>query len=96
MQWNPHDYAKNSAAQLKWARELRSRLILHGSESVLDVGCGDGKITADFAQALPQGQVVGIDSSPDMIGYAQETYSMPNLSFACIDARALNFSSTLR
>jgi trans-aconitate methyltransferase len=94
MQWNPHDYAKNSKAQLQWAREIRSRLTLNGSESVLDVGCGDGKITADFAEALPHGQVIGIDRSPEMIAYANETYStQSNLSFACVDARALTFSN---
>ncbi len=93
MQWNPQDYAKNSEAQLQWARELRSRLSLNGSESVLDVGCGDGKITADFAQALPHGQVIGIDRAPEMIAYAQETYSLQNLSFACVDARSLTFSN---
>ncbi|GAP94751.1 methyltransferase domain-containing protein [Leptolyngbya sp. NIES-2104] len=93
MKWNPRDYAQNSNAQLKWARELRSRLSLHGSESILDVGCGDGKITADFAEALPNGQVMGIDSSQEMIAYAQETYSISNLSFACVDARSLNFAN---
>jgi trans-aconitate methyltransferase len=93
MQWNPQDYAKNSEAQLQWARELRSRLSLNGSESVLDVGCGDGKITADFAFALPHGQVIGIDRAPEMIAYAQETYSLQNLSFACVDARSLTFSN---
>jgi trans-aconitate methyltransferase len=92
--WNPEDYAKNSDAQLKWARELRYRLPLTGTESVLDVGCGDGKITADFATALSLGKVVGVDSSPEMIAYAQKTYptsQYPNLYFACIDARSLNF-----
>ena len=93
MQWNPHDYAKNSGAQLQWAREIRSRLSLNGSESILDVGCGDGKITADFAQALAHGQVIGIDRSPEMIAYATETYSIQNLSFACMDARSLTFSN---
>lgn len=92
--WNPEDYAKNSDAQLKWARELRQNLNLQGDESVLDVGCGDGKITADFSTALPKGQVVGVDSSPEMIVYATRTYAVtqyPNLSFACIDARSLDF-----
>ena len=52
--WNPEDYAKNSAAQLKWAQQLRKNLDLHNDlhniKSILDVGCGDGKITADFAR----------------------------------------------
>ena len=92
--WNPEDYAKNSDAQLKWARELRQNLNLQGDESVLDVGCGDGKITADFSTALPKGRVVGVDSSPEMIVYATRTYAVtqyPNLSFACVDARSLDF-----
>lgn len=93
MQWNPQDYAKNSEAQLKWARELRSRLSLNGSESVLDVGCGDGKITTDFALALVHGQVIGIDRAPEMITFAQQTYSLQNLSFTCMDARSLTFSN---
>lgn len=75
MKWNPEDYAKNSDAQLKWAKELKQSLNLQGDESVLDVGCGDGKITANFATTLPRGRVVGIDSSPDMIAYATRTYA---------------------
>lgn len=87
--WNPEDYAKHSDGQLKWARELRSRLMMGGNEAILDVGCGDGKITADFASALPDGRVVGIDSSPEMIAYATRTYgNIPNLSFDCQDARS--------
>ena len=94
MKWNPEDYAKNSDAQLKWARELRQNLNLQGNESVLDVGCGDGKITADFATTLPACRVIGVDSSPEMIAYATRTYAVtqyPNLSFACVDARFLDF-----
>jgi trans-aconitate 2-methyltransferase len=93
MKWNPEDYALNSDAQLKWARELRQNLNLQGNESVLDVGCGDGKITADFATSLPEGRVIGVDSSPEMIAYATHTYprnQYPNLSFACVDARSLD------
>ncbi len=94
--WNPEDYAQHSDAQLKWARELRSQLDLQGNESVLDVGCGDGKITADFAATLSQGKVVGVDSSPEMVAYATRTYpasQYPNLSFACVDARCLDFAN---
>jgi len=92
--WNPEDYAKNSDAQLKWAQQLRSQINLEGSESILDVGCGDGKITAEFAANSLHGKVVGIDGSPEMIDYATQTYpksQYPNLSCICMDARSLDF-----
>ncbi len=91
MRWNPEDYAQNSDAQLKWARELRANLDLQGTEAVLDVGCGDGKITADFAKVLPQGRILGTDRSVEMVEYAARHYRANNLAFAPIDARALTF-----
>lgn len=93
MNWNPNDYAKNSSAQLAWARELISRMAFNGSETVLDVGCGDGKITAEFARALPRGFVLGIDSSPEFVAYASQHYprsAFPPLHFQQMDARALD------
>jgi trans-aconitate methyltransferase len=93
-QWDPEDYAKHSDAQLQWAQALRRSFDWQGVEAILDVGCGDGKITADFAQSLPQSRAVGIDSSAAMIDYASRTHPpsrYANLSFACIDARSLSF-----
>lgn len=88
-QWNAADYAKNSSAQLEWAQELIAKLALNGDEALLDIGCGDGKISALIAQALPAGRVLGIDLSADMIQLARETYaarSHPNLRFLQMDA----------
>lgn len=93
MNWNPHDYARNSSAQLVWAHELISRMAFVGPEAVLDVGCGDGKITAEFARALPGGYVLGVDSSPEFIAYASLHYPravFPSLQFERMDARSLN------
>ncbi|MEM8676769.1 MAG: methyltransferase domain-containing protein [Cyanobacteria bacterium P01_G01_bin.67] len=92
--WNPEDYAKNSDNQLKWARSLVQNLNLNDYQSILDLGCGDGKITADFAASFPENRVVGVDSSPEMIAYAAKKYPprlYPNLTFTCIDARSLDF-----
>jgi trans-aconitate 2-methyltransferase len=64
-----------------------------GSEAVLDVGCGDGKITAEFARALPRGYVLGVDSSPEFIAYASRHYPkalFSSLQFEVMDARSLN------
>jgi trans-aconitate 2-methyltransferase len=92
--WNADDYAKHSSSQYKWAKELIPKLTLSGSEALLDIGCGDGKITAVLAKSLPHGCVVGIDSSEDMVTLAQHTFppdAYPNLSFQKMDARALTF-----
>lgn len=93
--WNAAAYAANSVVQHSWARELIAKLKLHGSEHVLDVGCGDGKITAEIARALPQGSVVGTDASAEMIDYARKTFppaQNPNLEFHVMDAREIKFA----
>ena len=92
LKWNAADYAANSVVQQTWARELIARLHLRGNEHVLDVGCGDGKITAEIARAVPQGLVVGVDASGEMISHARQTFpplKNPNLEFHIGDARRL-------
>jgi trans-aconitate methyltransferase len=91
--WNATDYAKNSSEQQKWARELIAKLHLRGDERVLDLGCGDGKVTAEIAHQLPRGEIVGVDLSQEMIDFAIATFHQPNLRFERADARALNFEN---
>ena len=90
--WNAAEYAANSTVQQTWARELIARLHLRGDEHILDVGCGDGKITAEIARAVPHGLVTGVDASIEMISFAQKTFpsaSHANLSFQVTDARRI-------
>ncbi|MGB7769595.1 MAG: methyltransferase domain-containing protein [Verrucomicrobiia bacterium] len=92
--WNAADYAANSAAQHAWAREQIAKLDLRGCEHVLDVGCGDGKVTAEIARALPRGSATGIDASPQMIEFAQTVFprgQFPNMEFHVMDARRIRF-----
>ena len=93
--WDAAAYAANSLVQQSWARELMARLKLRGDERILDVGCGDGKVTAEIARAVPQGSVAGIDASEEMIRFAQETFPAkknPNLKFHVMDAREIQFT----
>ncbi|HJW76701.1 MAG TPA: methyltransferase domain-containing protein [Thermoleophilia bacterium] len=94
--WDPHDYERHSAAQEDWARRCLARLRLGGAERILDIGCGDGRITAELAAMVPHGRVVGIDSSPEMIAHASARHGGPahaGLSFAIGDATSLSYSS---
>lgn len=92
--WNAQDYASHSSAQQKWAQELITKLQLQGHEHILDLGCGDGKVTAKLAQQVPSGMVIGIDQSEAMITLAQKRFppdQCVNLRFQQMDARQLDF-----
>ena len=94
--WNSGDYARHSAAQYRWAEEMIGKLQLQGEEAVIDIGCGDGKVTAMIASHLKGGSVTGIDSATGMIALALKNYpsvEYPNLSFAMRDVTALDFDN---
>jgi trans-aconitate methyltransferase len=95
-EWNPADYARHSQGQQRWAKELIGLLELQPWESVLDLGCGDGRNTAQISRLVPQGKVIGVDRSKEMVRYAREHFSsgrFPNLSFEQADAAQLPFNS---
>lgn len=90
----PQTIKNNSSAQYQWAQELVGKLRLSGRERVLDIGCGDGRVTAAIAADLPQGSITGIDNSPEMIRFAQEQFPPAlhhNLTFIHMNARYLEF-----
>lgn len=87
--WNGIDYAQNSSVQFSHAERLLKGLFLKGDEHILDIGCGDGKITALLAQRVPHGKVVGIDPSESMLNKANSVY-LDNLAF--VKNRAEDFA----
>ncbi len=93
-QWNPNEYHQHSSQQQKWATELLAKLALKGHERILDIGCGDGKITAEVAQHVPNGLVVGLDASAEMIEFARKEFPVEeiwNLRFKLGNAQSLDF-----
>jgi trans-aconitate 2-methyltransferase len=48
-----------------------ARLELYGDETVVDAGCGSGRVTEELLARLPQGRVVALDSSPSMLEQAR-------------------------
>ena len=92
--WDAREYEKHSQGQQKWARELIEKISLKGTENVLDLGCGDGKVTAEISKLVRKGSIIGIDNSAAMIKLATDRHSVaiyPNLSFKEMDAGNLKF-----
>ena len=93
VKWNAADYAANSGVQQSWARELIAKIAFRGDERILDVGCGDGKVTAEIARVVASGLVIGTDVSAEMIAFARKSFPRaehPNLRFKVCDARQLS------
>jgi trans-aconitate 2-methyltransferase len=79
-------YVHYSDLQRRWAWSFLAPHLkeLQADAKILDIGCGDGKITADIAKFAPQGSVLGIDLSKSMLSWAHQQYhrlEYPNLAF---------------
>jgi trans-aconitate methyltransferase len=92
-EWDAEEYAKRSSLQQAMAEEVLASIPFTGRERVLDIGCGDGKVTAALAARVPQGSVLGIDPAKGMVAFAKEKFgrALPNLHFAKGDARKLEY-----
>jgi trans-aconitate 2-methyltransferase len=69
--WDAVTYDRVSDVQVEWAREVLDRLPLSGDETVLDAGCGSGRVTAMLLERLPRGHVVAVDGAPSMAEVAR-------------------------
>jgi trans-aconitate 2-methyltransferase len=70
--WNASRYDKVADPQTRWGAEVLARLPLEGDETVLDAGCGTGRVTELLLARLPRGRVVALDASAGMLGQARE------------------------
>ena len=55
----------------RWGASVLERLDLRGDETVLDAGCGSGRVTAMLLERLPRGHVVAVDGAPSMVEHAR-------------------------
>src|SRR3954469_12867827 len=86
--WNPALYNDKHSFVYEYGANLVSLLSPKEGERILDVGCGSGQLTNEIA--LSGAEVVGIDSSSQMIADAKNKF--PNIDFFVKDAANFNFS----
>ena len=80
MQWDPERYEKFKSERYAPFDDLVKLVQVRDGLRVIDLGCGTGELTARLADALPGSDVLGIDSSPDMLARAEER-ARPGLRF---------------
>jgi trans-aconitate 2-methyltransferase len=65
--WDAGSYHRVSVPHEEWARSVLDRLPLTGDETVLDAGCGSGRVTELLIERLPRGRVIAVDGSASMV-----------------------------
>ncbi len=85
MRWDPNQYARFNTERSRPFFDLVGQVGAVSPATVVDLGCGSGELTATLADRWPSAQVIGIDSSPEMIAQAGQ-FAGPRLSFRLADA----------
>src|ERR1700691_5725599 len=74
-QWDGQTYDRISGPMQALGLAVLDRLSLRGDETVLDAGCGSGRITQALIERLPRGRVIAVDASASMVASARERLS---------------------
>jgi len=85
--WDAELYEARHSFVFKFGEDLIGLLNPEPGERILDLGCGPGQLTAKIAER--GAEVLGLDSSPEMIGQARQNY--PKLRFVLEDAARMSF-----
>jgi trans-aconitate 2-methyltransferase len=90
--WNADAYHRVSGPQVAMAAAVLDRLQLRGDETVLDAGCGSGRVTRLLLERLPRGRVIAVDASPEMVARAREELANLRADVRVADLAALRLA----
>lgn len=72
--WDAGLYQQFASERTQPAIDLVARLAVDDPKRIIDLGCGPGNSTEILRRRWPRAEVVGLDSSPEMISAAQARY----------------------
>jgi trans-aconitate 2-methyltransferase len=85
--WDPRQYLRHAGERARPFADLLARVDAGAPRGVVDLGCGEGALTASLAQRWPGAQVTGVDSSPAMLAAAAQHAVPGRVSFVAGDVR---------
>jgi trans-aconitate 2-methyltransferase len=85
--WDPIGYLRFAGERARPFADLVARIAAETPETVVDLGCGEGSLTASLAHRWPGARVTGIDSSPEMLAAAAASATPGPVSFELGDVR---------
>ncbi len=91
--WNGADYHRISSPQFNINKAFLNEYIFHGDETILDIGCGDGRTSREIAKKIPHGEILGIDASNSMIEIANKNNKYTHLRFQLMNVQQIDFSN---
>jgi trans-aconitate 2-methyltransferase len=83
MDWSAKQYVKFEDERTRPARDLLNAVPTRDPRRVVDLGCGPGNTTELLLERFPKAEIIGIDSSPDMVTNARARLS--HISFEVAD-----------
>jgi trans-aconitate 2-methyltransferase len=86
--WNPSQYERFRDERKRPFFELLARVDAPAPTQVVDLGCGTGDLTLVLAERWPSAQVVGVDSSEEMIAEARRRPTLDRVRFELADIAA--------
>lgn len=75
LEWDAGEYEVLAAPMTGWGARVLERLDLRGNETVLDAGCGTGRVTELLLERLPEGRVLAVDASQAMVEAARKRFA---------------------
>ena len=96
-EWNARVYRRVSVPHIGWSQSVVARIPLRGDETVLDLGCGTGHLSAGLMERLPRGRVIGVDLSRNMLETARKDLQqvpLTRIAFVLADVAWLPFQNT--
>jgi trans-aconitate 2-methyltransferase len=85
--WDARTYDRISDPMTRWGRDVLARLVVGRGATVLDAGCGTGRVTEMLLETVVDGRVVALDAAPSMLSEARRRLARfgDRVSFAAAD-----------